>query len=195
MSEFDGDGVLPSAPTNPSEIAQHHRIDVRTAKRLVDGKGGLVAVDRALVVAHRLMDRGKGVQDSTLVDDVIGRAVDVERLRTCLERLGEVARLVVDDAQQVQRPGNGQADLVRLRQRNRLARQRERVLGATLLVRDRGEMIERLRLEYGQSVRAGENSRLECETARLVGVVGTQAGGVVEQRADPLVRRRVDGYG
>ena len=101
-TELDGDRILASAAADPGEVPEHHGVDVRTGERLVHGESGLVAVDRSLVVAHRLVHRSHGVQDAPLVDDVVGRPVDLERMQAGVERFGVVARPVVDHTDQVQ---------------------------------------------------------------------------------------------
>ena len=84
------------------------------------------------------MDDRDRVQQVALVDAVIGRAVQLERLQRASERLGEVAGVVVDDPDEVERPhldddgaapcGRGRARRARSRTRRRPGPTRTRSL-------------------------------------------------------------------
>jgi hypothetical protein len=60
---------------------------------------------------------------------------------------------------------------------------------------DRSQVVERLRLEGSLRMGAGEDTSLERETVRPVGVDHARAGRVIEQRAHPLIRPLLGGCG
>ena len=181
--------VEPAASTEQSgQVAEHHRIDVGPPQRFVDGKGLLIGGDRPVVVAHRLVHGGDGVQDARLVTGVIGRPVHLQRSQTVVERGSEVARLVVDDGQQVQRPGQCHAELVRCelirpRQHDRFRCEGEHVLALGAVVREQGQLVQRLCFERRELAGASHDPRLEDELLRTLRIGGTQTRRIVEHLA------------
>jgi hypothetical protein len=101
-AELDRCGMFAAATPDSCEVAEDHRVDVGAGERLVHGERGLVVRDRTFVVVHRLVDRRNGVQDAALVDAVFGGPVHLEGPQTVIQGIRVVARLIVDDADQVQ---------------------------------------------------------------------------------------------
>ena len=160
----------------------------------------LVGADRPVVVGHRLIHRRDGVQDATLVDDVVGGPVHLEGLQTVIEGVRVVAGLVVDDTDEMQRPRERQADLVGFGQFDRLRRQGERILGTAALVRDRGQLVQRLGLVGTQTMGSSQHSGVECELTSPIGIGSPTLRRLVEERSNLLLlgspcRRRIQHSG
>ncbi len=162
--------MLTATSADAGEVAEDHGVDVGSVQRFVDRQGVLVGADRSAVVGHRLVDRSDRVEDSTLVDGVIGCPVDLQGPQAVIERAGMIARLVVDDADQMERPRERQADLIGFRELDRFRRERERVLGAPPLMSDGCELVERFGFRLAKVVGTGEHTCVECELPSPVGV-------------------------
>ena len=128
------------------------------------------------------------MQDPRLVAGVIGRPVHLQRPQAVIERRREVAGLVVDHGQQVQRPCQGDAELVRRElvvggEGDRLGRQRERVFALCAVVRQQRELIERFGLEGLMIACTRDDACLEDEPLRGPGVGAAEASRIIEQLA------------
>ncbi len=191
-AETHGREVLGPRRTDPGDVAEHERGEAEAPERLVDGQRRLVRDDRPVVVAHRVVHGRDRVQDVALVDLVIGGAVDLERPQAVLERLGEVARLVVHDADQVNGPRLDERRRRGRRDLGRLHRQPERLVGVAGPVGEARQPIQRLGLADAIAVGAGNDTSLERELARCAGVVIAARGGVIEQLSDAHRRRLLE---
>ena len=130
----------------------------------------------ALSVSRQaVMHGGDRVEQVAEVGEIGGRAVDLQRLQQALERLRVVAGLMVDDADQVQRPdlddGRGTAP----GQVAGLERQPERLVELAELIGDAGQAIQRLGFAGLVAVRAGQNPGLLHQRSRPDQVVGLGA--------------------
>lgn len=129
--------MLAATASDSGEVAELHGVEVATSERLVDRQRVLVGLDCTAVVAHRLVDDGDCVEDLALVDLVAGPAVDLGCCESLFERRRKAAGLVVDDTEQVMRPGQSQRRPTVGAELDYFGGERERVVGVAALVRDR----------------------------------------------------------
>ena len=85
------------------------------------------------------------------------RPVDLHRLQQALEGLREVAGLMMDDADQVQRPDLDQGSRATSGQVSSLEGETERLVELTELIRHAGQAIQGLRLAVLIGVRASQH--------------------------------------
>ncbi len=165
----------------PGKVAEHHGVDVAPGEWLVDRQRLLVGRDGPVVVTHRLVDRRDRVQDPGLVDDVIGRAIDLQRPLAVAERGGVVTGLEVDHAEEMMRPGEGDGGPVGSDERDGLRGERERLLGVAGTVGEQCQLVQRLALHGVVATSSGEQARLTHEAARRFRVGRTASGRIVEE--------------
>jgi hypothetical protein len=138
--------VLGSRRTDARHVAEDQGDELLTIEWLGDRESTLVGDDRTIVVAHRVVDRGDGVEDVAGIDAVgpVDRSlVGLECPQAVIERFGEVGGLVVDDAEQVDRPGVDEIGTADLGDLARFHRQPERVLGIAARVGDARQPVQR----------------------------------------------------
>jgi hypothetical protein len=104
LAQADRQQVLVAPGAHLGHVRQRQHVVVGAVEPLVGSECRLVGDQRTIGVTERVVDDGDRVQQVALVDPVVGQAVQLERLQRRLERLGEVAGVVVDQAHQVQRP-------------------------------------------------------------------------------------------
>ena len=104
-----------------------------------------------------------------------------------IQRAGIVAGLVVDDADQMERPCEREADLVGFRELDRFGREGECVLGAPSLMGDGCELIERFGFGLPEVVGTRQHACVERELPSPVGVVRPTRRRLVQQQTDLLL--------
>lgn len=188
-AEPDGLEVLTTATPDASQIAHHHGIDLWTNKRFVDRQRVLVGTDRAVVVTHRLVDRGNCVQDTTFVQVVAGGPVRLQGAQAVVERTHVVARLVVHDSDEMQRPGEREGRFVGFCKFHRFSCQRKRVISLTGLMSDRCELVQSFSLVRAHIFGTGKHSSVESKLMRQFRLGRPATRRIIEQRAGLLLRR------
>ncbi len=189
----DSRKVLGPGRADACDVAEDERDHLGATERLGSRERLLVGDDRAVVVAHRVVHGGDGVQDVAAVDLVPGRLVDVECAKAVLQRLGEVRRLVVHDAEQVHGPCLDQLGAALARDLAGLHRQSERILRVAAEMREARQTVQRLRLADLVALRPRDDPRLQGELPCGDGIVLLSVSGTLEQILDGWGRARVSG--
>ena len=104
LAQADREQVLLTLGAHLGHVGERDGIEAPTRALAVGLERGLVGDDGPVGVSQAVMDGGDGVEQVAEVGEIGGRAVDLQRLQQALERLGVVARLMVDDADEIQRP-------------------------------------------------------------------------------------------
>ena len=187
--EADGEQVLVALGTHLGHVRHRDHVVVGAARPAVGGERGLVGDQCPVAVAERMVDDGDGVQQRALTGGEACQAVQFERMQGRVERIGVVAGVVVDEADQVDRTHLHRRCAHAPGQVARIERHRERVVGVCGAVRDRRQAVQRLGLTDAVVERVCEHTRLLCHRPGGIEIGALAGDRIIEQFAYRLGHR------
>ena len=151
----------------------------------------LVGGEGALGVAELLVDGGDRVQQVALVGRLARAPVDLERLEAQLQRLGVVARLDLDEAHEVQRPGLDDRCPAPPGQRAGIEGVPEGGVHGPRHVGERRLAVQRVGLARDVAEGDGQPAGLLCHQRRSLRVLRLQALGDLQHGFDDIGARQL----
>jgi hypothetical protein len=104
LAEAHRQQILISLSANFGHVGQRNGVELRARVVTIGFQRCLVGDDGPVGVAHAVVNGGDGVEQVALIGEIIGGAMQFQRLEQILQCLGIVAGLVVNDADKRQRP-------------------------------------------------------------------------------------------
>ena len=190
FAQADRQQVLVATGAHLGHVRQREHVVVGPVETLVGRERGLVGDQRTIGVAERVVDDRDGVQQVALVDPMVGEAVQLERLQRRLERLAEVAGVVVHEADQVQCPHLDHRGAHLAGQFTGIEGDREGIVGLAGGVGDRGQAVQRLGFAGAVVERSGQHTGLLGHRTGGDDVGALAGARIVEQFADRLGHAR-----
>ena len=186
FAEADSEQVLLALGTNLGHVGQSDRVESTPWALSVGFERSLVRDDGPIGVAQAVVDRGNRVEQVAQIAEISRRTVDLQRLQQALERLRIVPRLMVNDADQIERPHLDDRRRATSSQVPRLEGKTKCFVELTELIRDAGKAVERLGLARLVAVRARQDTRLLHQRTRSDEVVGLDGSRLVQKVANRL---------
>lgn len=164
--QLHGFVVLAAFGAQRRHVRHDEGVDVASVVGLVGREGRFVVDDGTIGVTQFVMNRGDRVQDVSFVDPMIGRAIERQGAQALRQGFGVIARIGVDQTDEVQAPGAYEWQPVGVGELVGFSGECESVTRITVVMSERSQAIETLPLDIEVAITSSETSSVLDHSAR-----------------------------